>query len=137
MDQEIKDELIQILQDFGTRYEECYGEEEDVQCLCDACNGNRVRESLKNLIQPKYLPTRRYIKRLEYNEGDNLENRYVKCWQEINNNKPWSKNQLDYILHEGKEVSTIREIEIATSVIQWLGTNCGQSFFRDLAKISK
>ena len=72
-----------------------------------------------------------------------LEQRFAEKWEEININwntaEPDGQGTLDYCLAEDRnhpmgEV-TDRDRTVAATVIQWLGSPCGQCFLRDVLEI--
>lgn len=69
---------------------------------------------------------------------------FAKAWDA--NNQPYgtvgSPSTLAYLLHSDggsspREDVTDRERQIAATVIQWLGSPCGQCFLRDLGYVKK
>lgn len=69
------------------------------------------------------------------------EKRFAQAW-EAENTRPNNINtMLNQLLGDGTIHCTVtatkREIEVAATVIQWLGSECGQGFLRDLGYIKE
>ena len=72
--------------------------------------------------------------RLKPEQGNPREVAFAEQW-EIENNQG---NVLDWLCGDGskKSVASMRDIVIAATVVQWLGSNVGISFIQEAAKRS-
>ncbi len=66
-----------------------------------------------------------------------LEENFVRKWRELNKNCMTDEleyKHLYYLLSLGHDLSDItdRDIQVAETVIQWLGSSVGQSFIRSV-----
>lgn len=74
----------------------------------------------------------------QYRFGDNpIEKVFAEEWDKSNSTGHYST--LDYLLakepnHPRSEV-TDRDMEVAATVIQWLGSSCGQHFLKEVEQV--
>ena len=65
-----------------------------------------------------------------------LERLFAREWEAKNATEPGETGTLDYLLtktvNEPRGEATDRDRTVAATVIQWLGSNCGQWFIRDV-----
>lgn len=65
-----------------------------------------------------------------------LERKFALAWDKINNTKYCGNDTIEYLLfptpNDPRPVSK-KDREIAATVIQWLGSPCGQGFLRDIS----
>lgn len=72
--------------------------------------------------------------RLNPEAGNPREVVFAKAWEKANK----EANYLRLILGKGREGYLLEsEIQVAATVIQWLGSNCGMWFLRDIIKDNK
>lgn len=65
-----------------------------------------------------------------------LETKFALAWQEINLNKNGGTRTIDYILNEKDQrfvdKCSKRDLLVANTIIQWLGSPVGESFVRSV-----
>lgn len=69
-------------------------------------------------------------------EGDEEERRFAKAWIDENSK---SHRLLDYLLGEGVTPvdSGERDVEVAATVVQWLGSPVGRNFLEQLGYVRR
>jgi hypothetical protein len=120
-------EAYDVLSEVATR--DCYCERGPEPYLCDACRARKARDQIEGVLDPEYqgLHPSRLTGLAEFI--------YVALWRKENKRLSYLNNGfglLELILKpEGaKRVPHVsqRDADVATTVIQWLGTNCGRCF---------
>lgn len=127
---------------------ECYldGSRSQVHSPCDTCQARNAMDALSRVIDPR--PITLHPERLT----NTAELVYFELWAKRNERIPHlnggytliehllcPSSQRDSFTKRAKPSSvTQHDMTIATSVIQWLGTNCGRCFIREAeAEIEK
>lgn len=123
-------------------------EQADTDCYCvgigqtptsdDCCDSCRAREALRQLdqvLEPR--PRSLHPERLT----NPTERVYYEHWLKTNERLNHGATTLEWILSTAPNRPgrpTQRDWDVATAVIQWLGTNCGNGFVRECeAKIQR
>lgn len=113
-------------------YRDCYDSSRDEsKCDCDRCIAVRAIEK----IQGALYPTVRSLtpERLDWGFRERL---FFEAWIAANERHRCvngGRGTLE-ILCESLGPITQRDMDVASTVIQWLGTNCGQSFLHDVER---
>ena len=95
-------------------------------CTCDACSATRAMKYLEEVLYPKVRSISPH--RLQHGVR---ELTLVAMWEEANTRRSWlngGRGTLELLIEDELGPVTQRDMDVATAVIQWLGTNCGRSF---------
>lgn len=100
-------------------------------------------QKLKKCKRPRHIPNYSMKQRSRYDPNDsrwvNKERVFLKHWREENQSRRWmngGKGVLELIMSNdsgrGAAPITQRDATVAATLIQWLGTNCGQAFISEV-----
>ena len=135
--QKIADEAIGILNE--TAWKDCFGYDSDEQseCDCEVCIARRAIDKLQQLADP-------VVRSLHEGRNTGAERVFFEAWVSENTRKSGINSGLTIIeailatkfrsgplpgLSEPvRPFVSQRDMDVATAVIQWLGTNCGRCF---------
>lgn len=109
-------------------YQDCiYAPNVPDKCDCTSCVGKRALAAIEGLLYPQV----RSLYPERFNTGFR-ERLYVEAWAKDNERKPWlnSGRGILELLVKPLGPITQRDMDVATAVIQWLGTNVGMGFLK-------
>jgi hypothetical protein len=127
-------EARQVRDYLASHYSECYSAPDKDCGKCEQCIIRSAMERLSTIVEPPHVPVKRYQERLAYNDGVNAEAYFLDAWQMENRPRAGSRD-ISILEHILGDRPTFRDAEVAASVIQWLGTNVGGSFFNKLVRL--
>lgn len=111
---------IDELQEIACRdcYDDGAGGKDDLGCTCERCIASRALEQLHAAIFP-------VVRSLRPDRLTRAELVYFEVWAKMNDHRAVERSLLEILL-DG-EVSQ-RDMDVASAIVQWLGTNVGRSF---------
>lgn len=148
---ELNDKLINVINEIAEIADnDCYGDyrsdsDPKKECDCHSCCAKRAVHALNRIRLP-------VVRSLHPNrlQGDSGERVYFEHWLKENTRVPglnggWGLLEL-VVSTEKREGWSLtrppayisqRDMDVATAVVQWLGTNCGQCFIAECERLIK
>lgn len=135
---ELNDRLVEAINEMADIADrDCYGSDRDADpCDCDTCAAKRAIAKLNKIRLP-------VVRSLQEYRCSHAERVYFDAWVDQNTRKPGLNGgygTLELILRGERDESlpkwgshmpahvSQRDMDVATTVVQWLGTNCGRCF---------
>lgn len=107
--------------------QDCYGDNETEPCNCPVCEVRKAMAAVEQVRQPVIRSLR--PQRLNY-----AELVYFEAWVAINKQCTSRTGLLETLMRQIGTTSAVaeyvsqRDMDVASTVVQWLGTNCGRAF---------
>lgn len=123
-------DAVRELWEIGIR--DCYGSEASDHgkpCTCETCIVKKAIEALEGVLYPVVRSLR--PERLEQGFPEMM---FFEAWKETNKRVRflnYGRGTLEHLIEELGPV-TQRDMDVATAVVQWLGTNVGGCFLREV-----
>lgn len=132
--------LVDALRELSSlAWRDCYGSEardNDRQCSCETCIAKRAIEATEALL----YPTVRSLTPERMANGTGFRERlFFEAWRDANKRRRHVNGGCGTLelLVQSLGPITQRDMDVATAVVQWLGTSCGGSFLDDVQKSIK
>lgn len=136
-DQERQDLAFAMSELFEMAYPDCYGSDnldQGKKCDCSTCVAKRARTAIRKVLYPEVRSLA--PKRLQFGVREKV---FFEVWKRENQRSlgvNYGRGILEILIEELGPVVQ-RDMDVATAVIQWLGTNCGQAFLHTIENETK